>query len=71
MRCSIEPLSLHEKAIELIQAGFHPRTSRYLNDKMRYIIKTEIKSVVDKYKISLPESTASDAFVIPGALLCK
>ncbi|KAJ7760095.1 RNA dependent RNA polymerase-domain-containing protein [Mycena maculata] len=62
------PLGLHEKALELIQAGFHPRTSVYLNDKMRYIIKTEIQAVVDKYKISLPESTASDAFVIPDPL---
>ncbi|KAJ7146508.1 RNA dependent RNA polymerase-domain-containing protein [Mycena epipterygia] len=59
------PLSLHEQAVELIQAGFHPMTCAYLNDKMRYIIKTEINSVVDKYRISLPESTASDAFVIP------
>ncbi|KAJ7511698.1 RNA dependent RNA polymerase-domain-containing protein [Mycena galericulata] len=62
------PSSLQEQAIELIQAGFHPRTSMYLNDKMRYIIKNEIKSVVEKYKISLPESTASDAFVIPDPL---
>ncbi|KAJ6601026.1 RNA dependent RNA polymerase-domain-containing protein [Mycena vulgaris] len=59
------PASLHERAMELLQAGFHPTTSAYLNDKMRYIIKTEINSVVDKYRISLPESTASDAFVIP------
>ncbi|KAJ7439948.1 RNA dependent RNA polymerase-domain-containing protein [Mycena latifolia] len=59
------PLSLHERAMELIQAGFNPKTSAYLNDKMRFIIRTEITSVVDKYRISLPESTASDAFVIP------
>ncbi|KAJ7469578.1 RNA dependent RNA polymerase-domain-containing protein [Mycena latifolia] len=59
------PLSLHESAMELIQAGFNPKTSAYLNEKMRFIIRTEIKSIVDKYRISLPESTASDAFVIP------
>ncbi|KAJ7696817.1 RNA dependent RNA polymerase-domain-containing protein [Mycena rosella] len=59
------PPSLHERAVELIQAGFNPKSSAYLNDKLRYIIKTEINSVVDKYRISLPESTASDAFVIP------
>ncbi|KAJ7144770.1 RNA dependent RNA polymerase-domain-containing protein [Mycena crocata] len=62
------PIGLHEQAVELIQAGFQPSTSAYLNDKMRYIIKTEISSVVDKYRISLPESTASDAFVIPDPL---
>ncbi|KAJ7608165.1 RNA dependent RNA polymerase-domain-containing protein [Roridomyces roridus] len=63
------PLSLHEQAMELIQAGFQPRKSAYLNDKMKYIIKLEIKSVVEKYKISLPEGTAvSDAFVIPDPL---
>ncbi|KAJ7631701.1 RNA dependent RNA polymerase-domain-containing protein [Mycena polygramma] len=62
------PMSLHEQAVELIQAGFHPESSPYLNDKLRNIIKTEIKSVVDKYRISLPESTASEAFVIPDPL---
>ncbi|KAJ6541584.1 RNA dependent RNA polymerase-domain-containing protein [Mycena capillaripes] len=62
------PLSLHEQAMELIQAGFHPSTSAYLNGKLRYIIKTEINSVVDKYKIALPESTVSKAFVIPDPL---
>ncbi|KAJ7135312.1 RNA dependent RNA polymerase-domain-containing protein [Mycena filopes] len=59
------PKSLHEQAVELIQAGFHPLTSAYLNDKLRFIIKNEISSAVDKYRISLPESTASDALVIP------
>ncbi|KAJ7045206.1 RNA dependent RNA polymerase-domain-containing protein [Mycena alexandri] len=59
------PLSLHEQAMELVQAGFHPAHCAYLNDKLRYIIKTEITSAVDKYRISLPESTASDALVIP------
>ncbi|KAJ7238761.1 RNA dependent RNA polymerase-domain-containing protein [Mycena haematopus] len=62
------PLSLHEQAMELIQAGFHPATCAYLNDKLRLIIKNEIKTVVEKYRISLPESTASQAFVIPDPL---
>ncbi|KAJ6617410.1 RNA dependent RNA polymerase-domain-containing protein [Mycena sp. CBHHK59/15] len=62
------PLSLHEKALELIQAGFNPATSVYLNDAMRWIVKKEIESVVQKFKISLPESTASEAFVIPDPL---
>lgn len=60
------PLGLHEQAIELIQAGFHPASCAYLNDKLRYIIDVETRSVIDKYRISLPESTASEAFVIPG-----
>ncbi|KAF8215655.1 RNA dependent RNA polymerase-domain-containing protein [Mycena galopus ATCC 62051] len=53
------PLSLHERALELIQAGFHPKTSAYLNDKIRYIVKNEINAVVNEFRISLPESTAS------------
>ncbi|KAJ7810510.1 RNA dependent RNA polymerase-domain-containing protein [Mycena olivaceomarginata] len=62
------PLGLHEQAIELIQAGFHPASCAYLNDKLRYIIDVETRSVIDKYRISLPESTASEAFVIPDPL---
>ncbi|KAJ6479270.1 RNA dependent RNA polymerase-domain-containing protein [Mycena vitilis] len=63
------PMSLHEQAVELIQAGFHPESSLYLNDKLRNVIKTEIKSVVDKYRISLPESTASEALEDPLGVL--
>jgi hypothetical protein len=59
-------MSLHEQAMELLQAGFSPKNLKYLNDKLRHIIKTEINSVIDNYRISLPESTASEAFVIPG-----
>ncbi|KAJ6457272.1 RNA dependent RNA polymerase-domain-containing protein [Mycena sanguinolenta] len=62
------PRSLHEQAMELIQAGFHPATCDYLNWKLRYIVDNEINTVVEKYRISLPESTASEALVIPDPL---
>ncbi|KAK7063563.1 RNA-dependent RNA polymerase [Favolaschia claudopus] len=65
---ALGPLSLHERAMELLQSGFHRSTSEYLTDKMRLIIKTEINAITSKYKVTLPESTASEAFVIPDPL---
>jgi hypothetical protein len=50
----------------MIQAGFSPASSAYLNDAIRHIVKTEINLVIHKFKISLPESTGSEALVIPG-----
>ncbi|CAK5280827.1 unnamed protein product [Mycena citricolor] len=62
------PLSLHERTVELIQAGFSPREDEYLNTKLRWIVKNEIAAVVDRCRISLPASTAADGFVIPDPL---
>jgi hypothetical protein len=58
------PLSLHESALELIQAGFHPSFFKPLREKLKYIIEQAIKSYVDNYRIPLPESLSG--FVIPG-----
>ncbi|KAF7340978.1 RNA-dependent RNA polymerase [Mycena sanguinolenta] len=59
------PMSLHERAMELIQAGFHPEACEYLYKKLKLVVNNEINTVIEKYRISLPESTASEAFVIP------
>ncbi|GLB43650.1 putative RNA-dependent RNA polymerase [Lyophyllum shimeji] len=60
------PLSLHEVALELIQAGFRPDKLKPLRDKIRCIVETTIKSIVDKFSIPLPESLG--AFIVPDPL---
>ncbi|KAF9447542.1 hypothetical protein P691DRAFT_731304 [Macrolepiota fuliginosa MF-IS2] len=60
------PLSLHEFAIELVQAGFHPSQSKLLREKLEYIIDQTIKTCIEKYRIPLPESL--DGFVVPDPL---
>ncbi|KAG6860856.1 hypothetical protein C0995_006720 [Termitomyces sp. Mi166 len=57
------PLSLAEYIMESLQAGFHPKDSTLLKDKIRNLVQTTIKSIVDKFSIPLPESLS--AFIIP------
>ncbi|KAJ7074147.1 RNA dependent RNA polymerase-domain-containing protein [Mycena amicta] len=59
------PLSLHERVMELIESGFHPAHCKYLNEKLKFILKLQIDSACKKHRISLPESIAADAFAIP------
>ncbi|KAG6878032.1 hypothetical protein C0993_000572 [Termitomyces sp. T159_Od127] len=60
------PLTLSEYVMELLQAGFHPRDSSLLKEKIRYLVETTIKSIVDKFSIPLPESL--NAFIVPDPL---
>ncbi|KAF8079235.1 RNA dependent RNA polymerase-domain-containing protein [Lyophyllum atratum] len=60
------PLSIHELALELIQAGFRPDKLANLNDKIRQIVQNTIKSIIEKFSIPLPESLG--AFVVPDPL---
>lgn len=60
------PVSLHEVALELVQAGFHPAKLPTLWLKVRYIVDLTIKSAIEKFRIPLPEGKAVEAFVIPG-----
>ncbi|KAG7451867.1 uncharacterized protein BT62DRAFT_881368 [Guyanagaster necrorhizus] len=59
------PLSLHELALDLIQAGFTPSKSNFLWGKMRYIIDQSIKSATEGFRIPLPDGKSAEAFVIP------
>ncbi|KAK0501028.1 RNA dependent RNA polymerase-domain-containing protein, partial [Armillaria luteobubalina] len=59
------PLSVHEVALDLIQAGFTPSKSHFLREKMRYVIETSIKSAIEDFRVSLPEGKSAEAFVIP------
>ncbi|KAF8899369.1 RNA dependent RNA polymerase-domain-containing protein [Infundibulicybe gibba] len=60
------PVTLHETALELVQAGFHPASSPFLRGKIGYIIEQAIKSVTEKCRIPLPESFS--AFIVPDPL---
>jgi hypothetical protein len=62
----VAPLALHESLLELIQAGFHPTESKFVQDKLRTVIKTSITTAVEKYRIPLKDSIA--AWLIPGRL---
>ncbi|KXN93164.1 hypothetical protein AN958_00088 [Leucoagaricus sp. SymC.cos] len=59
------PLGLYESALELVQSGFHPSTSKNLREKIKCIIEQAIKTYVEKYRVPLRESL--DAFVVPGS----
>ncbi|KAF9535602.1 RNA dependent RNA polymerase-domain-containing protein [Crepidotus variabilis] len=60
------PFILHEVALELIQAGFHPRENKLLQDKILYMVKSTIKASVEKFRIPLAESVG--AFIVPDPL---
>lgn len=57
--------SLHETVLALIQAGFDPRSSSFLNEKMRYVIKNAVDRCLRGYHIEVPQSAG--AFIVPGA----
>ncbi|KAF8167315.1 RNA dependent RNA polymerase-domain-containing protein [Crassisporium funariophilum] len=60
------PLALHESAIELIQAGFHPAQNQLLHNKIGWIVRLAIRASVEKYRIPINESLG--AFVVPDPL---
>lgn len=63
-RYSGAPVSMHESALELVQAGFSPLESKFLADKIRAILRLVVESYVKEYRISIPQSI--DAFMVPG-----
>ncbi|THU92070.1 hypothetical protein K435DRAFT_672820 [Dendrothele bispora CBS 962.96] len=62
------PISLHESALELVQAGFNPRDNKILWDKIQWIVKQTISNYIEKSRFPLPEGTGIEAFVIPDPL---
>ncbi|KAF5358800.1 hypothetical protein D9758_008586 [Tetrapyrgos nigripes] len=62
------PASLHERALEKVQAGFNPTYDEDLRDGVRWILKTHIKSYIEKCHFPLPDGTAVEAFVVPDPL---
>ncbi|KAF5383489.1 hypothetical protein D9757_006099 [Collybiopsis confluens] len=63
-----EPSGLHEKAIELVQAGFHPSKDPILWDSLKSIVKLALTTATKKCSIPLPEGSAVQAYVIPDPL---
>jgi hypothetical protein len=61
------PLALHETAMELIQAGFHPSQCKILQVKIKCMVQQTITSSVEKYRIPIKESIGG--FVVPGKFL--
>ena len=57
--------SLHEVVLALIQAGFDPKSSPILNEKMRYVIKNAVERYLRGYHIEVRQSAG--AFIVPGA----
>ena len=60
------PLALHEFAMELVQANFHPAKTEQLYEKVKYIMTKTIDSSVKDYRIPILESLG--AFIVPGKL---
>ncbi|KAI0321268.1 RNA dependent RNA polymerase-domain-containing protein [Amylostereum chailletii] len=60
------PDSLYEVVLQLIESGFLPESSEYLNTKLRQVLKNVIESFVAKYHIVVPCS--AEVFCIPDPL---
>jgi predicted Zn-dependent protease len=58
------PLALHESAMELVQANFHPAKTEQLYEKIKHIMKKTIEASVKDYRIPILESLG--AFIVPG-----
>ncbi|KAI9454917.1 RNA dependent RNA polymerase-domain-containing protein [Lactarius psammicola] len=56
--------TLHQSVLELVQAGFNPKSSRYLYEKMREVLKQAMDLFMKKYHIEVPQS--AEAFVVPA-----
>jgi RNA-dependent RNA polymerase len=62
-----EDTSLYQQVLELIQAGFDPKSSPYLYEKMRYVVRTAIDQYSKKYRIQVKQS--AQAFIVPGVYI--
>jgi RNA-dependent RNA polymerase len=56
---------LYSAVLELIQAGFDPRSSPILFEKMRYVVKQAMNRHLDKFHLEVRQS--AEAFIVPGA----
>ncbi|KAJ3793160.1 RNA dependent RNA polymerase-domain-containing protein [Lentinula aff. detonsa] len=62
------PIGLHETAIELVQAGFHPARDSILWSTLQKVLEVTVQGAIDKCNIPLPEGSSATAFVIPDPL---
>jgi RNA-dependent RNA polymerase len=59
--------SLHGTVLALIQAGFDPKSSPLLYEKMRHVIKSAVERRLRGYHIEVRQS--AEAFIVPGAYI--
>jgi RNA-dependent RNA polymerase len=59
--------SLYGAVLALIQAGFDPKCSPILNEKMRHVIKNAGERHLQGYHIEVRQS--AQAFIVPGAYI--
>ena len=57
--------SLYGTVLELIQAGFSPKTSPFLHEKMRHVVRMAMSRHLQKYRLEVRQS--AQAFIVPGA----
>ncbi|KZT22626.1 hypothetical protein NEOLEDRAFT_1071042 [Neolentinus lepideus HHB14362 ss-1] len=62
----LPPVSLHELAVELLKAGFHPLKLNFLFVKIREIVGRKIDAVTRGFHIPIPFS--ADVFIVPDPL---
>jgi RNA-dependent RNA polymerase len=56
--------SLHGTVLELIQAGFSPKSFFYLHEKMRVVVGKAMDRHLQKYRLEVRQS--AQAFIVPG-----
>jgi len=59
--------SLYGAVLALIQAGFDPKSSPILNEKMRHVVKNAVERHLRGYHIEVRQS--AQAFIVPGAYI--
>ena len=57
--------SLYGTVLELIQAGFSPKTFPFLHEKMRHVVRMAMSRHLQKYRLEVRQS--AQAFIVPGA----
>ncbi|KAJ3992350.1 RNA dependent RNA polymerase-domain-containing protein [Lentinula boryana] len=63
------PIGLHETAIELVQAGFHPARDSILWSTLQKVLEVTVQAAIDKCNIPLPEGSSATAFIDPLGVL--
>ncbi|TFY61557.1 hypothetical protein EVJ58_g4444 [Rhodofomes roseus] len=58
-----EPVKVHERASEMLAAGFRPQENPILFKSLRDIISYRITELIREYHITVPRS--ADAFIVP------
>lgn len=59
--------SLYGAVLALVQAGFDPKSSPLLNEKMRHVITSAMERHLRGYHIEVRQS--AEAFIVPGAYI--